>query len=608
MTTLGSPVNASTQQASLASAAPERRLGKSTDFDSQQAFGEVLGRLRSKAQQAPDAAGGETAPERRGGLAEAASLKRTLDGRLMTTDAAHERDVGKSGGDGDANAPEGRRANAGGDVAGRFGDGLLAQFCDDAESAPEQVGANTPHAHEPAADAQDLAPIGRRGDEPEGEACRRSPRRSTGPLSDAGPSNGTVGDDAGASPRPIWSLAADPQDLTTTNAADMVRATSAPPERWCGAPAPSIAGAPRDVDIANSRRRDASRATPPADDASASKANGAAAKTQNFLRGARSGDADVPWPAVPPFAPGANAAYRDGASTRVGAVDGATGAARADAALPNAVLAAAPPGSFLRPGQDGASVRDGAGPKPIPQLANFAVAARGGASFTPAKAPFASLAATTAEGANADGANRLNLTILDRQTHLPPTGVHYPPIIQLGDAIVAGVHDMSGAASPNAVDAPAPDLANAKGAGVYTAIRSLDLQLEPENLGRVTIRLRLSGERLDVQIDATQPEAANLIRDDEARLAHRLRAAGYAIGHLDVKHGVDDGAGAANVLGAGPASPVAAPQERGAAFASSGGSNAFERRDHFSQGQSRNGNDDVEKPSFESGRADGLYL
>ncbi|WP_187148685.1 flagellar hook-length control protein FliK [Methylocella silvestris] len=66
-------------------------------------------------------------------------------------------------------------------------------------------------------------------------------------------------------------------------------------------------------------------------------------------------------------------------------------------------------------------------------------------------------------------------------------------------------------------------------------MKTLDLRLEPESLGAVTIRLRLSGVQLEVQVEASHVQTMKLIRDDKDLLSAKLRSSGYAMDHLVVK-------------------------------------------------------------------------
>jgi hypothetical protein len=65
-----------------------------------------------------------------------------------------------------------------------------------------------------------------------------------------------------------------------------------------------------------------------------------------------------------------------------------------------------------------------------------------------------------------------------------------------------------------------------------SGVTILRLRLEPEDLGGVTVKMRLAGARLDLQVEAEQPETARLIDKDRDLLAGKLQSAGYAVDAL----------------------------------------------------------------------------
>jgi flagellar hook-length control protein FliK len=59
------------------------------------------------------------------------------------------------------------------------------------------------------------------------------------------------------------------------------------------------------------------------------------------------------------------------------------------------------------------------------------------------------------------------------------------------------------------------------------ALRVLDLQLKPAELGLVTIRMRLSGDSIEMEIQAESEETADLLKTDTEKLSNLLRMSGY---------------------------------------------------------------------------------
>ncbi|WP_162820235.1 flagellar hook-length control protein FliK [Microvirga calopogonii] len=58
-------------------------------------------------------------------------------------------------------------------------------------------------------------------------------------------------------------------------------------------------------------------------------------------------------------------------------------------------------------------------------------------------------------------------------------------------------------------------------------LRVLDLQLKPAELGLVTIRMRLSGDSIEMEIQAQHEDTAELLRNDADKLSSLLKVSGY---------------------------------------------------------------------------------
>ncbi len=134
----------------------------------------------------------------------------------------------------------------------------------------------------------------------------------------------------------------------------------------------------------------------------------------------------------------------------------------------------------------------------------------------------------------------VKVAVLDQKTHLPPV-VEIAPIHQIADRIVGEASSVFASSSEGAEPAGSSEAAVPGGeAGLPSqaspsVVKTLNLQLKPESLGAVTITMRLSGARLDVQVEAANADAVRLIGADKDRLAERLRSSGYAMDNLVVK-------------------------------------------------------------------------
>lgn len=69
-------------------------------------------------------------------------------------------------------------------------------------------------------------------------------------------------------------------------------------------------------------------------------------------------------------------------------------------------------------------------------------------------------------------------------------------------------------------------------------VRTMQLQLDPESLGKVTVSMRLSGTGLVLRVETERPEAMQLIGKDKDLLTGKLQAAGYSIDMIVIQHGL----------------------------------------------------------------------
>jgi hypothetical protein len=63
----------------------------------------------------------------------------------------------------------------------------------------------------------------------------------------------------------------------------------------------------------------------------------------------------------------------------------------------------------------------------------------------------------------------------------------------------------------------------------------LRLQLDPQHLGGVTVTMRLAGTRLELRVEAEQPETARLIGKDKSLIVAKLQSAGYELDTLVIQ-------------------------------------------------------------------------
>ncbi|MGB8279245.1 MAG: flagellar hook-length control protein FliK [Methylovirgula sp.] len=225
------------------------------------------------------------------------------------------------------------------------------------------------------------------------------------------------------------------------------------------------------------------------------------------------------------------------------------------------------------------------------QVQTQAVANGAAASGTPHgygdSAAASSIAAVERSGAG-DSA-KMKVTALSSATYFAPVA-RLSPVQQIADAMIGALpgpsQTLSGsAASGSSMAADATGLASSAASPDPTAaltqsalgpVKTLNLQLEPESLGTVTITLNLSAGGLDVQMAASQSSTMSLIEKDKDALSAQLRQSGYSVAGVAVTLGSHDGSNVAN--------NGSATQGQGGQALSQGG------REAMSYGGSSNGN------------------
>jgi chemotaxis protein MotD len=155
-----------------------------------------------------------------------------------------------------------------------------------------------------------------------------------------------------------------------------------------------------------------------------------------------------------------------------------------------------------------------------------------------------------------------NVTVLRTETHLPPV----TPTTPLHQVLAAITTEGLGAvADPAAPGAPDPTTASGP---ERQLVRTLDIRLEPPDLGSVTVKLRLSGEHLTLRISADSAATAQSLEQDRDTLAAMLRSNGYSPEISAVRHEP----AAATVIPTASAADSAASSQSGAYQSGSQGS------------------------------------
>jgi Flagellar hook-length control protein FliK len=126
--------------------------------------------------------------------------------------------------------------------------------------------------------------------------------------------------------------------------------------------------------------------------------------------------------------------------------------------------------------------------------------------------------------------------VAKQQIHLAAPG-QPSPAGQLAQTIISlAGPDKRDASVISAPSKGALDLAGAADASLsMNRVQTLQVQLEPESLGKVTVTMRLSGARLDLRVETEHSETMQMIGKEKDFLSGKLQAAGYAVETLVIQ-------------------------------------------------------------------------
>ncbi|MCL4765807.1 MAG: flagellar hook-length control protein FliK [Hyphomicrobiaceae bacterium] len=122
--------------------------------------------------------------------------------------------------------------------------------------------------------------------------------------------------------------------------------------------------------------------------------------------------------------------------------------------------------------------------------------------------------------------------VVRQETHFAP--VRLAPAIQIAQAVAAALEG----AGESRLARELPGLPAAAKPSLDGPIRVLHVQLQPADLGTVSVRISLEANILEIRVDTHLAAAAELIRRDQGALTGLLRSAGYDVESLTV-HAAD---------------------------------------------------------------------
>lgn len=108
----------------------------------------------------------------------------------------------------------------------------------------------------------------------------------------------------------------------------------------------------------------------------------------------------------------------------------------------------------------------------------------------------------------------------------PFTAPQQRPVQQIADRIAAEV---------SALDAPSQARAEPIQSSASPTVKVLQIQLQPADLGTVTVRLELKQADLELHVEVSRSETAEMLRNDKDSLSNLLRSAGYNLDTASIR-------------------------------------------------------------------------
>jgi chemotaxis protein MotD len=127
------------------------------------------------------------------------------------------------------------------------------------------------------------------------------------------------------------------------------------------------------------------------------------------------------------------------------------------------------------------------------------------------------------------------VTVVQQETHLPPVSQFSAPQ-QVANAVVTELKS-----SPSPASSATLDLAASQSNTADQPLKILTINLEPPALGNVTVRLRLVGTEVTVQLAAERKDTSQMLDQQRDSIRDLMQSAGYAAEVAPVQHGSLDG-------------------------------------------------------------------
>ncbi|WP_027535963.1 flagellar hook-length control protein FliK [Bradyrhizobium sp. WSM3983] len=189
------------------------------------------------------------------------------------------------------------------------------------------------------------------------------------------------------------------------------------------------------------------------------------------------------------------------------------------------------------------STTDASGPRPQPAAATLQAMPEESEvqpkAMPAATSGFEAVTANVERAAKSAGRDALpettKVTVVQQETHLPPVP-QFSATQQVANAVVSELKGSPAPAAPAAAD-----LVRGQNNTPDQPLRILTVNLEPPALGSVTMRLRLVGNEVSVQLAAQRKDTSTMLDQQRDQIRDLMQSAGYVADVAPVQHGSLDG-------------------------------------------------------------------
>jgi chemotaxis protein MotD len=121
------------------------------------------------------------------------------------------------------------------------------------------------------------------------------------------------------------------------------------------------------------------------------------------------------------------------------------------------------------------------------------------------------------------------IAVIRQETHLPPV-LRLSPLQQVAEPIRQAASELSASRAQEI-----PDIGSGKPGGIAEPTKILHIQLSPVELGSIVVKLRISQGGMEVRLEASRAETAQLLANDREALREIVRASGHALDQVSVE-------------------------------------------------------------------------